>query len=237
MKQETLSRLLDDQAAKCAVALATDMETGDQTLVYLNDADGPDAGNTEVLAAARQAIQDDRSKVYELSGRRVFVETFNPPLRMLIVGAVHIAQPLSRMASVAGYDVTVIDPRGSFATEERFPGIALNGEWPDDAMRELDPDRRTAVVTLTHDPKLDDPGLEVALKSDAFYIGALGSRKTHAGRVERLSAAGFSEAEIGRIHAPVGLSIGSISPAEIAVSILAQITEVLHRKIEAREAA
>lgn len=237
MKQETLSRLLDDQAAKRAVALATDMETGDQTLVYLNDADGPDAGNTEVLAAARQAIQDDRSKVYELSGRRVFVETFNPPLRMLIVGAVHIAQPLSRMASVAGYDVTVIDPRGSFATEERFPGIALNGEWPDDAMRELDPDRRTAVVTLTHDPKLDDPGLEVALKSDAFYIGALGSRKTHAGRVERLSAAGFSEAEIGRIHAPVGLSIGSISPAEIAVSILAQITEVLHRKIEAREAA
>lgn len=237
MKQETLSRLLDDQAAKRAVALATDMETGDQTLVYLNDADGPDAGNTEVLAAARQAIQDDRSKVYELSGRRVFVETFNPPLRMLIVGAVHIAQPLSRMASVAGYDVTVIDPRGSFATEERFPGIALNGEWPDDAMRELDPDRRTAVVTLTHDPKLDDPGLEVALKSDAFYIGALGSRKTHAGRVERLTAAGFSEAEIGRIHAPVGLSIGSISPAEIAVSILAQITEVLHRKIEAREAA
>tara|TARA_R110002072_G_scaffold180835_12_gene336847 strand:- start:1051 stop:1764 length:714 start_codon:yes stop_codon:yes gene_type:complete len=237
MKQETLSRLLDDQAAKRAVALATDMETGDQTLVYLNDADGPDAGNTEVLAAARQAIQDDRSKVYELSGRRVFVETFNPPLRMLIVGAVHIAQPLSRMASVAGYDVTVIDPRGSFATEERFPGIALNGEWPDDAMRELDPDRRTAVVTLTHDPKLDDPGLEVALKSDAFYIGALGSRKTHAGRVERLTAAGFSEAEIGRIHAPIGLNIGSISPAEIAVSILAQITEVLHRKIEAREAA
>ena len=144
---------------------------------------------------------------------------------MLIVGAVHIAQPLSRMASVAGYDVTVIDPRASFATDERFPGISLNGEWPDDAMRELDPDRRTAVVTLTHDPKLDDPGLEVALKSDAFYIGSLGSRKTHAGRVERLSAAGFTETEIERIHAPVGLAIGSISPAEIAVSILAQITK------------
>lgn len=237
MKQQTLSRLLEDQAAKRAVALATDMESGDQTLVYLDGADGPDDSNTEVLAAARQAIQDDRSKVYDLSGRRIFVETFNPPLRMLIVGAVHIAQPLSRMASVAGYDVTVIDPRGSFATEERFPGIALNGEWPDDGMRALDPDRRTAVVTLTHDPKLDDPGLEVALKSDAFYIGALGSRKTHAGRVERLTAAGFTDAEIGRIHAPVGLNIGSISPAEIAVSILAQITEVLHRKIEAREAA
>ena len=225
MKQHTLSRLLEDQAAKRAVALATDMDSGDQTLVYLNDADGPDGSNAQVLAAARQAIQDDRSKVYDLSGRRIFIETFNPPLRMLIVGAVHIAQPLSRMAAVAGYDVTVIDPRGSFATEERFPGIALN------------PDRRTAVVTLTHDPKLDDPGLEIALKSDAFYIGSLGSRKTHAGRVERFTSAGFTDTEIGRIHAPVGLNIGSISPAEIAVSILAQITEVLHRNIEAREAA
>ena len=236
MKQETLSRLLEDQAAKRAVAMATDMESGDQTLVYLDDAFGADASNADVLAAARQAIQDDRSKIYELNGRRIFVETFNPPLRMLIVGAVHIAQPLSRMATVAGYDVTVIDPRGSFATEERFPGIALNAEWPDDGMRALDPDRRTAVVTLTHDPKLDDPGLEIALKSDAFYIGSLGSRKTHAGRVERLTAAGFTDTEIGRIHAPVGLNIGSISPAETAVSILAQITEVLHRKIEAREA-
>ena len=237
MKQETLSQLLDDQAAKRAVALATDMETGDQTMIYRDDARGPDAGNAEILSAARQAIQDDRSKTYELSGRRIFVETFNPPLRMLIVGAVHIAQPLSRMASVAGYDVTVIDPRASFATDERFPGISLNGEWPDDAMKELDPDRRTAVITLTHDPKLDDPGLEVALKSDAFYIGALGSRKTHAGRVGRLTEAGFTESEIARIHAPVGLNIGSISPAEIAVSILAQVTEVLHRKIEARVAA
>ena len=237
MKHETLTQLLDDQTAKRAVALATDMESGDQTLIYTDSANGPDSDNAEVLAAARQAIQDDRSKVYELSGRRIFVETFNPPLRMLIVGAVHIAQPLSRMASVAGYDVTVIDPRASFATDERFPGISLNGEWPDDAMKALDPDRRTAVVTLTHDPKLDDPGLEVALKSDAFYIGALGSRKTHAGRVARLTDAGFSEAEIARIHAPVGLNIGSISPAEIAVSILAQITEVLHRKIEARAAA
>ena len=156
---------------------------------------------------------------------------------MVIVGAVHIAQPLSRMASVAGYDVTVIDPRTSFATDERFPGMTLNNEWPDDGMRALDPDRRTAVVTLTHDPKLDDPGLEVALKSDAFYVGALGSRKTHSSRVERLSEAGFSAAEIAKIHAPVGLAIGSVSPAEIAVSILAQITEVLHKKVEAHNAA
>jgi len=237
MKQETLSQLLEDQAAKKAVALVTDMEAGDQTLIYRDSANGPERDNAEILTIARHAMQDDRSKIHEIGGCKMFVEVFNPPLRMLIVGAVHIAQPLSRMASVAGYDVTVIDPRASFATGERFPGINLNGEWPDDGMRELDPDRRTAVITLTHDPKLDDPGLKVALKSDAFYIGALGSRKTHAGRVERLTAEGFTEAEISRIHAPVGLAIGSISPAEIAVSILAQVTEVLHRKVEARAAA
>lgn len=237
MKQQLLTQLLNDQSAKKAVALATDMVSGEQSLIYRDSVIGPFAENAEILSAARQAIQDDQSKIHDIGDRRIFIETFNPPLRMLIVGAVHIAQPLSRMASVAGYDVTVIDPRASFATDERFPGISLNSEWPDDAMRELDPDRRTAVVTLTHDPKLDDPGLEVALKSDAFYIGALGSRKTHAGRVGRLTEAGFTEAEIGRIHAPVGLNIGSISPAEIAVSILAQITEVLHRKIETRAAA
>ena len=237
MKQETLKQLLEDQVAKKAVALATDIDSGEQTLIYRDAASGPDAEHGEILSITRQSIQDDQNKVHDVGGRRIFIEVFNPPLRMLIVGAVHIAQPLSRMASVTGYDVTVIDPRASFATDERFPGISLNGEWPDDAMRDLDPDRRTAVVTLTHDPKLDDPGLEVALKSDAFYIGSLGSRKTHAGRVERLSAAGFTETEIERIHAPVGLDIGSVSPAEIAVSILAQITEVLHRKIEGRAAA
>ena len=237
MKQATLTRLLEDQKAKRAVALATDIDSGAQTLVYPDDADGPDSADGDVLSFTRQAMRDDRSRTFDIGGRRIFVEVFNPAKRLLIVGAVHIAQPLSRMASVAGYDVTVIDPRASFATDARFPGISLNGDWPDDAMRALDPDRRTAIVTLTHDPKLDDPGLEIALKSDAFYIGALGSRKTHAGRVERLTAAGFTEAEISRIHAPVGLNIGSVSPAEIAVSILAQITEVLHASPQARAAA
>ena len=237
MKADILSRLLADQKTKTSVALLTDLASGEQTLVYRDRADGPDAGNEALVSAARNAMQDDRSAIVEAGNRNLFVEVFNPPLRLLIVGAVHIAQPLSRIASVAGYDVTVIDPRASFATDERFPGISLNGEWPDDAMKELDPDRRTAVVTLTHDPKLDDPGLHVALRSDAFYVGALGSRKTHAGRVERLKAAGYTDAEIGRIHAPVGLNIGAISPAEIAVSILAQITEVLHRKVETRAAA
>jgi len=237
MKQSILNRLLDDQTEKRAVALTTDMTSGEQTLVYRDKAEGSDSSNPEILSIARQAIQDDRSKVHDINGRKIFIEVLNPPLRMVIVGAVHIAQPLSRMASVAGYDVTVLDPRTSFATDERFPGITLNNEWPDDGMRALDPDRRTAVVTLTHDPKLDDPGLEVALKSDAFYVGALGSRKTHSSRVERLTEAGFSESEIAKIHAPVGLAIGSVSPAEIAVSILAQITEVLHKKVEARNAA
>lgn len=237
MKAEILSQLLEDQQAKTSVALVTDMESGDQTLVYLDRAEGAEAENDAVVSEARTAMQDDKSGIRDVGNRKLFFEVFNPPLRLLIVGAVHIAQPLSRMASVAGYDVTVIDPRSSFATDERFPGITLNSEWPDEAMRELDPDRRTAVVTLTHDPKLDDPGLHIALRSGAFYIGALGSRKTHAGRVERLKEAGYSDAEIGRIHAPVGLNIGSISPAEIAVSILAQITEVLHRKVEARAAA
>ena len=232
MKQHILSQLIKDQNEKKAVALATDIDIGLQTLVYDNNAIGPDENNEKIQQIARQAMRDDRCKIYEIGGRRIFIEVFNPSLRMLIVGAVHIAQPLSRMASVAGYDVTVIDPRASFATDERFPGITLNGEWPDDGMRDLDPDRRTAIVTLTHDPKLDDPGIEVALKSDAFYIGALGSRKTHAARVERLTAAGFSKTEIARIHAPVGLSIGSVSPAEIAVSILAQVTDVLHRKVK-----
>ncbi len=237
MKADILSRLLADQKAKTSVALVTDLASGEQTLVYRDRADGPDAANEALVSSARAAMQDDRSGIVDAGNRKLFVEVFNPPLRLLIVGAVHIAQPLSRIASVAGYDVTVIDPRASFATDERFPGISLNGEWPDDAMKELDPDRRTAVVTLTHDPKLDDPGLHVALRSNAFYVGALGSRKTHAGRVERLKAAGYTDAEIGRIHAPVGLNIGAISPAEIAVSILAQITEVLHRKVETRAAA
>ena len=147
---------------------------------------------------------------------------------MIVVGAVHIAQSLVPMAALAGYDVTVVDPRRAFATDARFPGVTLSTDWPDDALTALDPDRRTAVVTLTHDPKLDDPALAVALRSTAFYIGALGSRRTHARRVERLREAGFNDKDIARIHAPIGLDIGAVSPAEISISILGQITEVLH---------
>ncbi|MEL7239485.1 MAG: XdhC family protein, partial [Planctomycetota bacterium] len=156
-----------------------------------------------------------------------FFQPFNPPLRLHVVGAVHIAQPLSQMAAQLGYAVTLIDPRASFAREERFSGLHIVTEWPDDALAELGIDPRTAVVTLTHDPKLDDPALSAALKSEAFYVGALGSRRTHAARRRRLAEEGFDDSALDRIHGPVGLSIGARSPGEIAVSIMAQITEVL----------
>ena len=169
-------------------------------------------------------MRDDRSRTLEDDQ---FVRVFNTPRRLAIIGAVHIAQELVPMAQRAGFDVTVIDPRQAFASEERFPGVALSHDWPDDAMRAFDPDRRSAIVTLTHDPKLDDPALDIALPSDCFYIGALGSKKTQAKRVERLLDAGFTEDQIGRIHGPVGLDIHAQSPAEIAISIMAEIIAVL----------
>jgi xanthine dehydrogenase accessory factor len=165
----------------------------------------------------------------ETAAGTVFLHIFNPPLRLIVIGAVHITQPLIRMAALAGYEVSVIDPRRSFATGERFPGVTLMDEWPDDGLEALALDARTAVVTLTHDPKLDDPALEVALRSGVFYIGSLGSRRTHAARLERLTQAGFDKTALARIHGPVGLSIGAKSPAEIAISIMAQITEALRQ--------
>jgi xanthine dehydrogenase accessory factor len=238
MKTELLNRLLQDRKAKRQVAQLTHLESGAQALVYPDDdTHGALAVDDALRAVALAAIQDDRSGVHETPAGEVFIQVFNPPLRMIVVGAVHIAQPLARMAAVAGYDVSIVDPRGSFATSDRFPGVELVNEWPDEAMVSLDPDRRTAVVTLTHDPKIDDPALEVAVRSDAFYIGALGSRKTHAARLMRLADSGFNDAETGRIHGPVGLDLGAVSPAEIAVSILAQLTQVLHHKEPVKEPA
>jgi len=224
MKADTLTRLFAERAAKRPVAVATDLATGAQALVQDADVSGDLDLDAGTLAAARARLAEDRSGVIEAGGRRFFVHVFNPPARLIVVGAVHIAQALAPMAALAGYGVTVIDPRRAFASDARFPDVALVGDWPDEAMAALSPDRRTAVVTLTHDPKLDDPALQVALRSDAFYIGSLGSKRTHAARLERLRAAGFGDAELARIHGPVGLAIGAASPAEIAVSILAQIT-------------
>lgn len=238
MKTGLLNRLLQDRKAKRQVALLTHLESGDQALVYPDDdTHGALAVDEELRGTALAAIQDDRSAIHDTPDGDVFVQVFNPPLRMIVVGAVHIAQPLARMAAVAGYDVSIVDPRGSFATEDRFPGVELVNEWPDEAMAVLDPDRRTAVVTLTHDPKIDDPALESAVRSDAFYIGSLGSRKTHAARIKRLTGNGITESEIARIHGPVGLDLGAVSPAEIAVAILAQLTQVLHRKEPVKEPA
>ena len=231
MKRELLAKLIADRDAKRSVALVTNLANGDQVQVYPS---GTVAGlPAGLVATVRQAIQDNESQTVEIEGAgRWFVEVLNPPLRLIVVGAVHIAQPLAQIAALAGYDVAIVDPRASFATDARFPGVRLVDEWPDDALKKLDPDRRTAVVTLTHDPKLDDPALAVALKSDAFYIGSLGSRRTHATRLQRLKDMGFKDSDTARIHGPVGLNIEAITPAEIAVSILAQIIEVLHKKVE-----
>jgi xanthine dehydrogenase accessory factor len=226
MKRALLDRLLAERAAKHPVALVTQIPGGGQALVTENGVEGELVLDGAVLTEIRPMLSRDKSGIVEVEDRRLFVQCHTPPPRLMIVGAVHIAQALAPMASLAGYGVTVIDPRRAFATDSRFPGIEMRGDWPDEAMTALGPDRRTAVVTLTHDPKLDDPALQTALRSDAFYIGALGSKKTHAARQGRLARAGFSPEEIARVNGPVGLSIGALSPAEIAVSILAQITAI-----------
>ena len=226
MKRALLDRLVAARDAKQPVALVTEIPGGAQALVDGTAVEGTLCLAGAALALVRQMLHRDESGMPEVAGRRLFVQSHNPPPRRLIIGAVHIAQALAPMAALAGYGVTVIDPRRAFATDARFPGVDMSADWPDEAMAARPPDRRTAVVTLTHDPKLDDPALQSALRSPAFYIGALGSRKTHAARQGRLVDAGFSAEEIARIHGPVGLSIGALSPAEIAVSILAQITAV-----------
>lgn len=179
--------------------------------------------------AARRRLTRDTSGFEEIEGAEWFLGVHNPPLRLVVVGAVHIAQALMPMARLAGYDATLVDPRDAFGSQARFPEDRILNEWPDEALDDIGLDARTAVVTLTHDPKLDDPAIRRALGSGVFYLGCLGSTKTHAKRVARLAEAGFAEAEIARIHAPVGLDIGAATPAEIAVATLAQITERLRR--------
>lgn len=181
----------------------------------------------ELRAGAARALRSDQAEVVSTAEGEVLLEPHNPPLRLLLVGAVHIAHPLAEMARLAGFAVTLVDPRRAWATPERFPGQALLARWPDEAMRELAPDARTAVVTLTHDPKLDDPALEVALTTAAFYVGCLGSKKTHAARLTRLGERGLDATALARLRGPVGLPIGAKSPAEIAVSILAEIIATL----------
>lgn len=233
MKTETIAALQDAHAKRRAVVLATRLSDAAETLVFADRADGVLAKDAALLAAAHRAMSIGRSETVELGGQKIFLNVYLPSARLIIVGAVHIAQSLAPMAALMDFDVTVIDPRRAFATDRRFPGVKVMQEWADEAFAQIGLDVSTAVVTLTHDPKLDDPALEYALKSDVFYIGALGSRKTHAKRQERLTEAGIADELFSRIHGPIGLNIGARSPAEIAVSILGQIIEVRARRLEA----
>ena len=233
MKTETVAALQEARTKRRAVVLATRLSDASETLVYADWAEGRLAKDAALLSAAHRALSIGRSETVEVDGQKIFLNVYVPPARLIIVGAVHIAQSLAPMASLMDFDVTVIDPRRAFATDSRFPGVKVMQEWADEAFEKMGLDSSTAVVTLTHDPKLDDPALESALKSDVFYVGALGSRKTHAKRKERLAEAGVSEEQFSRIHGPVGLNIGAKSPAEIAISILGQIVEVRARRIEA----
>jgi xanthine dehydrogenase accessory factor len=221
MRLALLEELRAARAAHRAVVLATWTGSGDQALF-----EGGAAPEALAEAAAR-VLARDQAELLDSADGPVFLEPHNPPRRLVLVGAVHIAQPLAAMAGQAGFAVTIVDPRAAFATEARFPGHRLVVEWPDRALRDLGLDARAAVVTLTHDPKLDDPALLAALASPAFYVGCLGSRKTHASRLSRLKEAGVDEAALARLRGPVGLPIGATSPAEIAVSIVAEIIAAL----------
>ncbi len=227
MKREILAQLLRDLEEKRPVVLVSDLASGEISLVHPFGERA--SADPALLQAAREAAVRDQSCKLERPTGAVFLRVYNPPVRVVIVGAVHIAQSLARMVQLAGYDVLVVDPRRAFATEERFGGVPLAGEWPDEVLGRVGLDRRTAVVTMTHDPKIDDPALAAALRSDAFYIGALGSKKTQAARRERLRGMGFTEADLARIHGPVGLSIGAVSTGEIAVSILSQLVGCLRQ--------
>jgi xanthine dehydrogenase accessory factor len=217
---DILAALEYARSEKRPIVVATELPGGDQRL--LPDPSAPAALNE----IARQVLFSDVSGTHKIDGVDWFMHAYNPPYRLVIVGAVHIAQALVQFSSACGYATTVVDPRRSFASDERFPNVTISGAWPDEAMDEFKPDSRTAVVTLTHDPKLDDPALDRALKSEAFYIGALGSRRTHAARLKRLRELGHTDEAMARIRGPVGLNIEAVTAPEIAASIIAEIIGV-----------
>ena len=246
MKADLLSQLVEDRRNERAVVLATNLDNGEQILLYPLET-GSDVGAVEtehggpemevsapgtshdLQQVARTALLNDRSQPADGPDGRFFLQVHNTPHRMVLVGAVHIAQPLAQMASQAGFSVSIVDPRQAFNTEARFPGLDRRLSWPDAALAGLKLNHRTAVVILTHDPKLDDPALVAALGSPAFYIGALGSRMNQGLRLERMREAGFDDAALARIHGPVGLKIGARTPGEIAAGILAEVIGELRR--------
>ncbi|MBO6725325.1 MAG: XdhC family protein [Rhizobiaceae bacterium] len=220
-----LKELNAERAARRAAILVTDIADGAGQLVREGDEISGELGE-----AVQRAFRSGKSGLTEIDGRELFLNVHVPPPRLVVIGAVHISQALAPMAKMAGFDMAVIDPRTAFATEERFADVALHAEWPEDVLKNNPLDAYTALAALTHDPKIDDFPLTAALKAGCFYVGALGSRKTHAKRLERLKEGGLSDAELERIHAPIGLDIAAASPAEIAVATLAQIIEALRKR-------
>lgn len=210
-------------AGRRACVVSTRLDDGRKALYLDGETTGDLAVSGSLLQGIRQALADDRSVTFEDGGQDHFLRVYAPPRRLIVVGAVHIAQFLIPMAELTGFSVILVDPRRAFAADHRFPGLAIRSEWPDEALADLSLDKRSAIVVLTHDPKLDDPALTAALASEAFYIGALGSRRTHAARCERLIESGAESASLERIRGPIGCDIGAVSPAEIAVSIMAEI--------------
>jgi xanthine dehydrogenase accessory factor len=227
MRLDILHALNAERAARRAAIVVTDVATGAQRFVAAADVAADPL--REVLEAH---LRSGKSGMEETAQGRVFLTVHVPSARLIVTGAVHISQALAPVAQLLGYDVTIVDPRTAFASAERFPGVKVIAEWPDVALPPLGVDRYTAFVALTHDPKIDDPALAHALSRDCFYIGALGSKKTHARRLERLKAGGIPEAALARIHAPIGLAIGAVSPPEIAVAIMAEITASLRLAAE-----
>jgi xanthine dehydrogenase accessory factor len=229
MRLDILKSLNTERAARRAAIVVTDVASGEQRFVRQADVAGDPLRET-----LQAALRTGKSGMVETPHGKVFLTVHVPPARLVAIGAVHISQALAPMAKLLGYDVVIVDPRTAFATPERFPDVKLIAEWPDAALPGLNVDGYTAFVALTHDPKIDDPALLHALARDCFYVGALGSRKTHARRVERLKQQGLADAQIGRIHAPIGLAIGAVSPPEIALSIMGEITARL--RLPAKEA-
>jgi xanthine dehydrogenase accessory factor len=227
VKLDLLHALNTERAARRAVVLVTDVESGTQRLVK-----GADVAKDPLKSVIAKRLRMAKSGMEETPQGRVFLTVYVPSPKLIITGAVHISQTLAPVGQLLGYDVTIVDPRTAFASIERFPDVKVIAEWPDVALPPLNVDHYTAFVALTHDPKIDDPALQYALARDCFYIGALGSKKTHAKRVTRLKEAGLGDRDIARIHAPIGLPIGAVSPAEIALAIMSEITQILRLKAD-----
>ncbi|MBM3529882.1 MAG: XdhC family protein [Alphaproteobacteria bacterium] len=226
MRLDILKALNEERAARRAVAVVTNQDSGEQRVVKVAD-----VRNDPLKGVLEEHFRSGKSGMEETAEGNVFLTVHVPSPKLVITGAVHISQALAPIGRMLGYDVTIVDPRTAFATAERFPDVKVIAEWPDVALPPIGIDRYTAFVALTHDPKIDDPGLTMALKSDCFYIGALGSRKTHARRLERLKTErGFTDNDLGRIHAPIGLDIGAVSPPEIAVSIMGEIVQRMRQE-------